>query len=144
MGKLSLLPQEVIVRETLAQHLRGKLNVVSRRLTLTNKRLLIRPIGFGALGALMGLLGGLAGVAMAGGKTEEFRLDELASVARSKFGLNDRILVFTTAKGQEYTVSVDDVESWIGKIRSTVNSSGSLQMVEAVPARRWTVRRRDG
>ena len=147
MAKLELMANEVVVRETQAQHFRRKWHIVVRTLTLTNQRLILRTSGLDPISdglRLRDLFAALLGKSPFKGKPiMEVRLDELAAITRSKFGLNNRVLLLQTRNGLEHRIAVDDFEAWIETICERVNATGVVQMVEATP-NRWVVERRLG
>jgi hypothetical protein len=68
----------------------------------------------------------------------ETPLGQLSVMARTKFGLNNRVLRFETKSGEECRVFVDKVESWIEAICEEVNATGVAEMAEVEP-NRWVV-----
>ena len=144
VAELELMPNEAVVRETLAQHVRKKWHVVVRTLTLTNQRLMLRISGHDPISdnlSLRGLFAMLLGKSPSKGKPIlELPLVGLAAMTRTKFGFNDRVLQFQTAGGEEHKIIVDDCEGWIEAISAAVNSTGCARMVAAAP-NRWVVER---
>lgn len=144
MAKLELLPNEVVVYESMVMHARRKWHFVGRKLTLTNQRFVVRVEGIDPISdglSLRDLFGMLIGKPPIKGKAvQEVPFAELVAISRAKFGLNNNILVLETRGGGEHRFSVDDFETWFQQICEAIPSKGSLQIVAASP-KRWLVQR---
>jgi len=125
----NIVPVEPVLAETNGLIIRGKLNVRMGRYELTGSRLtfFMRSrifMMFGALGALLQFL--------SKGKRElEIDLSKVTSMARSKYGLNKKILDVTLADGTVYRFGFDKFDDFTAKLRDQLaqcNASAQVKL----------------
>lgn len=139
MSEFELMPGESVVWETITHHIQRWWFLAPRQLILTNWRLILSTSGFDpASDSLSNLFTSLLGRKPKVKIMWETPLDQLAVMTRTKFGLNKRVLRIETKSGDAQRVIVDKVELWIDTIYETVNSTGSVTMLETEPDR-WVV-----
>ena len=137
MAGWELMPDEFVVRETLVQHFRRWRHMPVRTLTLTNQRLMLWTSGFDpTVDDLRDVFTRM--LTRSDQLLWEVRLEELSTVTRTKFGLNDRVVLLESRSGELQKLAVDKFQPWIDAIYDTVNSTGVVEMVEAEPDR-WVV-----
>ena len=124
-----IVPVEPVLAQTNGLIIRGKLNVRMGRYELTGSHLtfFMRSrifMMFGALGALLSFL--------SKGKQElVIELSQITSIARSKYGLNKKILDVTLADGKVHRLGLDKFDDFTAALRDQLtrrNGSVKIQL----------------
>ena len=108
---MKLQDGEKVVRGDTASYVKGKLNVASGKLTLTDRRLVFEQSS--VIASAFGLLGALVLAPLLPRKVVmDLPLGQVASFSRGQYGLNKNVVMITARDGKEYRFAAK-FESWV-------------------------------
>jgi hypothetical protein len=124
MANIQLNSDEVLIKESMANRIEGKMNVKQGTLFLTSKRLVFHKRQWWAHGLI-----GVFSLLLKGKFEFEIPLNMVSEIAKTKYGFNKNIFTVKAANGSEYRFVVKFAD-WLDALKNTYIAHTTLRLME--------------